>query len=131
MTRSPLRLTQILCPTDFSVFSAQAFRHALALAQQFGGRVKVLHVLPLLPNVGGSPLIPVPMFPLPEHRQHAENELKQFVEGAAGSGVSVTNRSSPRRSCFPGQGLSSLPGWVRWGYSSPHGRPSRFPEVPV
>ena len=90
MSRSSLRLAQILCPTDFSVFSARAFRHALVLARQFGARVKVLHVLPLLPNVGGSPLVPVPMFPLPEHRQHVENELKRFVEGAHGSGVSVT-----------------------------------------
>ena len=37
---------RILCPTDFSPFSALALRHALALTRQFGSRLKIVYVIP-------------------------------------------------------------------------------------
>jgi nucleotide-binding universal stress UspA family protein len=89
MTQS-LHVKQILCPTDFSVYSARAFRHALALGHRFRARVRVVHVLPSLPSVAGSPLLPTPTFPSPEARPYAEGDLARFVEEAEGSGVLVT-----------------------------------------
>jgi nucleotide-binding universal stress UspA family protein len=38
------RYERILCPVDFSESSEAAFRYALYLAEQFDGRVEVLHV---------------------------------------------------------------------------------------
>jgi len=89
MNLSSLHIEQILCPTDFSIFSSRALRHAIALAQQFRARLKVVYVLPLMPNVGGSPFVPAPIFATPEERQYAEEEIRRFVEPARGSGIKV------------------------------------------
>lgn len=40
-----LRLTQILAPTDFSEHSSYALRHAAELAQKFGAKLVLLHVV--------------------------------------------------------------------------------------
>ena len=40
------RIERILCATDFSSFSNQALRHALALTRQFEARLKVVYVIP-------------------------------------------------------------------------------------
>jgi nucleotide-binding universal stress UspA family protein len=86
----PLQIRRILCPTDFSVFSSRAFRHALALAHQFRASLKVVHVLPLVPSAGGGPFVPTPSLVLPEQRRFAEDDLRRFVEPACGSSVEVT-----------------------------------------
>jgi len=45
MTRTPaVTLKSILCPVDFSQHSRDALRHAVAMAQRFGGRVTALFV---------------------------------------------------------------------------------------
>ncbi len=90
MTLESLHVGRILCPTDFSVFSAHALRHALALAHQFRARVKVVHVQNLPANIGGPEFFSMRL-PLPaEQREHAEVEMKRFVEPAVGSGVDVS-----------------------------------------
>jgi len=53
-------MDRILCPTDFSVFSSQALRHAMALARTFHSRLLVVHVIAnIVPGVesvyGGAP----------------------------------------------------------------------------
>ena len=90
MTLESLQVARVLCPTDFSLFSAHAFRHALALAHQFRARVKVVHVLPLPANLGGPEFLPMRLPPSAEQRQHAAVEMRRFVEPALGSGVEVT-----------------------------------------
>lgn len=36
---------RILVPTDFSIFSSQAFRHAIDLARRFNAKIYLLHVI--------------------------------------------------------------------------------------
>lgn len=71
---------RILCPTDFSHFSAQALRHALALARQFGSRLKVVHVIPQLFPDGESLYASAPWLTTPEIRQRVNEEMKAFLE---------------------------------------------------
>jgi nucleotide-binding universal stress UspA family protein len=85
-----LQIGHILCPTDFSVFSSRAFRHALGFAHQFRARVKVVHVLPHPANTGGSEFLSLRLSPSPEQRERAEADMREFVELALGSGVDVT-----------------------------------------
>jgi nucleotide-binding universal stress UspA family protein len=90
MNPTPTPIHQILCPTDFSVFSARALRHAVALARQFEARLKALHVIPLLiPYRGESPYFPAPTSPGREPRRQAEEEMRRFVEPAVEARVPV------------------------------------------
>jgi len=40
-----MKLTQILCPIDFSEASRHAIEHAIALASQYRSRITALHAL--------------------------------------------------------------------------------------
>lgn len=71
---------RVLCPTDFSHFSAQALRHAVALARQFGSRLKVVHVIPQLFPDGESLYASAPWLTTPEIRQRVNEEMKTFLE---------------------------------------------------
>jgi universal stress protein A len=51
-----LRYRHILSATDFSPLGDEAVRHAAELAQTYGARLTVVHVLPEPP--GPSPLVP-------------------------------------------------------------------------
>jgi nucleotide-binding universal stress UspA family protein len=90
MNHSTIRIAEILCPTDFSVFSSRALRHAIVLARRFHARVTVAHVLPLLPDVG-APLASRGL-PSPELRAGAERELREFLDAADTSGVELRTR---------------------------------------
>jgi nucleotide-binding universal stress UspA family protein len=73
-------IDRILCPTDFSAFSIQALRHALALARIFHSRLKVVHVmLDSIPGVeavyGGAPFLPTA-----EDRRRVDEEMRRFLE---------------------------------------------------
>ena len=52
-----MEIRQILAPTDFSEFSKQAIESAFALAQTFGAKLLLLHVveLPVYPVEGFVP----------------------------------------------------------------------------
>lgn len=79
-----VQLKQILCPTDFSEFSARAFRHAMAMAKRFDATLTVLHVIPY-PLAYGADMPYFPNPPLVENsslRKQAEAELRQFVQAA-------------------------------------------------
>jgi nucleotide-binding universal stress UspA family protein len=80
MTKSSIE--RILCPTDFSVFSIQALRHALALARTFHSRLKAVHVmLDSIPAVeavyGGAPWLPTA-----RDRGRVDEEMRRFLEPA-------------------------------------------------
>jgi universal stress protein A len=52
MTPTPsLRITHVLCPTDFSAGARPAFDHAVALAERFEARLTLLHVWKLPDNI--------------------------------------------------------------------------------
>jgi nucleotide-binding universal stress UspA family protein len=71
---------RLLCPTDFSPFSVQALRHAVALARVFGSRLKVVHVIPQLFPGGESLYASAPWLTTPEVRQRVDEEMRVFLE---------------------------------------------------
>lgn len=75
---SGMKLKTILVPTDFSEESARSLGYAAAFAAQFGGRLIILNVVPLIPS---SDLIFGPMI-LPETsmKKGARIELKAWVD---------------------------------------------------
>jgi nucleotide-binding universal stress UspA family protein len=83
VTLAPVQIERILCPTDFSIFSARAFGHAVALARRFRGELTAFHVIPTFGPYGArSPYFPAPVGSGPALRQEAEEELCRFVEPA-------------------------------------------------
>jgi nucleotide-binding universal stress UspA family protein len=90
MTAHPVRIEAVLCPTDFSPFSARALRHAVAVAGRSGARLKVAHVMPGLPAFAGAAPLPDSVAALiPESRRRAETELASFVAPAVEARVLV------------------------------------------
>jgi nucleotide-binding universal stress UspA family protein len=88
MTRNAIEIDRILCPTDFSVFSARALGHAIALAQRFQARLTVLHVLPPTLTYGGvPPYSPALAVVPPPLREQVEGELRAFIEPAVAARV--------------------------------------------
>ena len=73
---------RILCSTDFSPFSTQALRHALAIARQFGSRLKVIYVIPNLFPGGESIYGGAPWLRTPDFRQQAEKDMHDFLAPA-------------------------------------------------
>lgn len=51
-----IELNRILCPIDFSPFSEHALDYAVKIAKWSGARVRVLHVMPPLPESSSSAL---------------------------------------------------------------------------
>jgi nucleotide-binding universal stress UspA family protein len=88
MTRNPIEIDRILCPTDFSVFSSRALRHAIALAQRFEARLTVLHVIPPSLAYGAvPPYSPALAVVSPPLREQIEGELRAFIEPAVAAHV--------------------------------------------
>lgn len=85
-----IRIERILCPTDFSVFSARALRHAIALAQRFQARLSVLHVIPQwVPYTHAPVYFPPPMLANPALCEHVERDVRDFAQPAIDAGVPV------------------------------------------
>ena len=82
MAASQIHIERILFPTDFSAFSARAFRHALALTRKFHARLKVLHVIPHVFPAGDSLYSAAPWLLTPEVRQQADEEMRRFLAPA-------------------------------------------------
>jgi nucleotide-binding universal stress UspA family protein len=52
-----IRITQILCPVDFSEISQHALDHAAAIARWYEARLTLLHVFATLPTMDLPPLV--------------------------------------------------------------------------
>jgi nucleotide-binding universal stress UspA family protein len=85
-----LGIKQILCPTDFSEYSARALGHAVVLAKWTGARLTVLHAVPA---VYPPPLaVPAPTAPVPldvATRELLLRKLDAFGEPAESTNVRV------------------------------------------
>lgn len=94
MATTRFQIHRILCPTDFSEFSARALAHAVALGRSFDARVTALHVMPyLMPSATGAlPDFPIPMVTTEALRAEAAGELSKFVEPARGERVPIDLR---------------------------------------
>src|SRR6202035_4983655 len=76
-----LSMNTILCPTDFSAHSDNAFQMACALARDYGARVIVLHVVPI-PVV---PYVTVATPPPPEINLDETREMLSCYTAPDGS----------------------------------------------
>lgn len=89
MAAPAFQVRHVLCPTDFSDFSARALRHAIAIARSLGGDLTVAYVCPHVVPLGGE----VPYFTSEQLGSVARAEmigsLKAFAEPAAAAGVAV------------------------------------------
>ena len=85
-----IQIERILCPTDFSVFSERALRHATALARRFEARLTVLHVIPQWTPYTHAPVyFPAPMLANPSLCRHVEEDLRELAAPAIKAGVAV------------------------------------------
>jgi len=83
-----IRVERILCPVDFSPFSARALHHAVVLAKWFKAEITVLHVMAGV----GAPLDDFPPYltpipPDPHAREKVLERLRAFVRPATEAGV--------------------------------------------
>ncbi|MBX7187739.1 MAG: universal stress protein [Vicinamibacteria bacterium] len=86
MNATSATFERILLPTDFSGFSFQALRHALALTRKFKARLRVVHVVQDLYSRGDAK----PAFPGPDAadaRRMAERETHAFMTAAREAGI--------------------------------------------
>jgi nucleotide-binding universal stress UspA family protein len=90
MPSSPVAIQRILCPTDFSIFSARALRHAAALAHKFRAELAVLHVIPLFQPYGSiSRYFPEPPMSGTALWREAEDEMVRFMEPVLDEGLAL------------------------------------------
>jgi nucleotide-binding universal stress UspA family protein len=85
-------INRILCPVDFSPFSAPALDHALRLARWFEARVEVLHVIPFLPMSMAGGGVPDPLEITAAMRDQAKEALADMVEAVLGEGVPIETK---------------------------------------
>jgi nucleotide-binding universal stress UspA family protein len=85
-----MEIRQILAPTDFSESSKQAVTYAYALAQKFGARLLLLHIVQELPPYIGY-IPPAGAATVLEHVQgQARLDLAELVPNVKGVPVEVT-----------------------------------------
>jgi len=83
-----LKITRILCPTDFSDFSERAYDYGLSLARHYNAELFLLHVV--RPVIVGYPEYAIPDSVSDfygELREQAEEQLREFVKVRAEGGV--------------------------------------------
>jgi nucleotide-binding universal stress UspA family protein len=81
---------RILCPIDFSDFSAPVLAHATAFARWFGGEVVALHVFSRWAPPADLGSYPGWMTLVPEAREAIDTELRELVAPFSASGVRVS-----------------------------------------
>lgn len=77
-----IEINRILCPIDFSDYSAHALTYATRMALWFGATLRVVHVMPVLPPSALSPLAET-------SRQLTERNLRTAIERARLPGVDI------------------------------------------
>lgn len=76
-----IELRQILCPVDFSEYSAHSLAHATALARWYGAKLTVLHVWPLTPPpMPYDEMASASLMMLPEQRRASLTRLQALVD---------------------------------------------------
>jgi len=92
MAAQALRFRHVLCPTDFSPYSADALSHAVAICRAVGGELTVAHVHPRELPVAAefSYLSPAPLEP--QERDALAARLETFAEPARARGVTTHTR---------------------------------------
>lgn len=79
-----MKIERILCPVDFSEFSARAYDYAHSLARQYGSKLFVLHVVRSIP-IDPTFLSPVVIDQAySQQTAHAKEQIAKLVEKQAG-----------------------------------------------
>jgi nucleotide-binding universal stress UspA family protein len=77
-----VNIVKILCPVDFSEGSTNALRYAVALGENFGAEVQLMHVveMPFMPSytTAGIPELSVPV---EQVQQESRRRLEELAEG--------------------------------------------------
>jgi nucleotide-binding universal stress UspA family protein len=95
MAPNRVAIDHILCPTDFSDFSARAFARAVRLGRYFDARVMALHVIPLnspaimISSAAAAGSVALPAHFLGEQRREAAEALRRFVAAQQAAGVNI------------------------------------------
>ena len=85
-----INMRRILCPTDFSEFSAAALDHAVAFGGAHQSRLSVLHVTPLMPSVSGTGALAInPITWEPRSHDRMVEMVREFAEPAFRAGLDV------------------------------------------
>ena len=83
-----LRLQRILCPTDFSEFSAKAYDYAYSLGRRYGAKVFVEHVIQPMTYAYPYYAFPDSVTELySDLSKHAEEQLQELVKTHSWNGV--------------------------------------------
>jgi nucleotide-binding universal stress UspA family protein len=82
-------INRILCPIDFSEFSARAYRHALSLAQHYRAKLFVQHIVELYqyPSVGFVTSAGLYEEFCQALLHNAKEKLQEFVKNHAGNDI--------------------------------------------
>jgi nucleotide-binding universal stress UspA family protein len=81
MAPSRVQIERVLCPVDFSEFSARALARACDVADWFGARVSVVHVCPnVIPGGPETPYFPLSAETMRAVREQSREELARFTE---------------------------------------------------
>jgi nucleotide-binding universal stress UspA family protein len=87
-----MHIRHILCPTDFSESSGEAFETALMMATDSGARLTLLHVQQLPAPVFPDVILPVSPSILRDAEQSAEHAMERLCERARAAGVAADCR---------------------------------------
>jgi len=93
MPPTRMQIDRILCPVDFSEFSAPALERAVRLGKWFDARVEVLYVIPFpVPAGAGLPYFPAPPEVAREHREQTIRQLGELVGPFLDEGVPLETK---------------------------------------
>src|SRR2546427_6700896 len=85
-------IKKILCPVDFFPASDKAVQYAAALAEDYGAKIHLLHVVtPLLPVTQDFPMATVSVMKSVE--EAAAAQMKKLVEKLRARGADVTSKN--------------------------------------
>ena len=83
------RITQILCPVDFSENSRHAFDCAIGVAKCYGSAVHVLHVVHIPDSTPGTRLAPAPVPIRPAEIDRIRAAMREFLDVEPSGGVRI------------------------------------------
>jgi nucleotide-binding universal stress UspA family protein len=72
-----IAIKQILCSTDFSEASLEGLKYGVQMAKQFGARLTVAHVVPLIPPLPSDPNF---VFKVPEYERALHQDAQRKIE---------------------------------------------------
>jgi nucleotide-binding universal stress UspA family protein len=88
-TETVTAIRRILCPVDFSEFSASVLAYAAAFAKLFGSEITVLHVFATAVPPASAATYPAWLLQVPEARKSIADELHLLLAPLSSAGVTV------------------------------------------